>query len=207
MNPNPEHPEPLNAGIDPLLLNEAAQPEFAPQDLEAKILCLTDPAMLSLLDAACAPEAAPQGLAQRILAATAGASAHADSAEPMVIARIGFGFATWRYAVAAGIVLAAGAGLWWVAQQGGEPQAPRLANVITTPSDDPTAETADAWTQSLSYGNGLFADATSPVQNTIETLSEDLRSGTLEVDSIWSDMDAYEQFLSETEPQQGSSAT
>ena len=57
MNLNPNQPDPgmPDETIDASLL-DAALAEPTPAELEAKILALTDPSMVSLLDAALAPE-------------------------------------------------------------------------------------------------------------------------------------------------------
>ena len=128
MTYEPEHPQlptdathaerdpQLDAELDALLADEAIASRQTPEQLEAKVLALTDPRLLSLLDEALAPEQVPAQLADRIVAATMpGALASVGTPHRAVLARIEP--STWRYAAAAAIVLAAGAGLWWLGQQ------------------------------------------------------------------------------------------
>ena len=122
MNFKPDQDDQATPAIDEALLDEALAEE-TPAELEAKILALTDPQMLSLLDEAMAPEIGQQSneqLNDRILAATQQhmrpgsvpikQPAHSGG----VLARIGP--STFRYAAAAAIALAIGLGVYFVNQ-------------------------------------------------------------------------------------------
>ncbi len=192
MNLNPNQTDlPQDAGpIDEALLDEALS-EPTPAELEAKILELTDPQMLSLLDEALAPEAVPDGLTQRILAATTPADAHAES--PAVLARIGP--ATFRYAAAAAIALAVGLGVWFANQDPSVNDAP-IANVIDTP-DTTTDDTLPDWLtdDQFASNDAYFQDAT----DALEDAAGSLEDVTITRDTLWAELDAYEQFLNDFE--------
>jgi len=213
MNLKPNQPDPASepnaADFDEALLNEALRSGPTPQDLEAKVLSLTDPRLLSLLDEALAPEAAPKQLADRIIAATMpGAIAqntttHTADAQPTVIGRIGF--STWRYAAAAVFAAAATAGIWWLTQQGGKPE-----NGTDQPLVEQSApSTTPEWTGSefAEVSETYFAEATLPVETALQNVSEDFDRFTSDSGAIWSDFDNYEQFLSEIETTQNNPAT
>ncbi|MEO0477530.1 MAG: hypothetical protein AAF085_16425 [Planctomycetota bacterium] len=200
MNLNPDQPDDT---IDESLLNEALG-EATPEELEAKILALTDPAMLSLLDEAMAPEADEQ-LTQRILVATRSSMqpGTVPIAEPTgdtaVLARIGP--SNFRYAAAAAIALAVGLGVYFVSQgpdeadntiAGGNetPDAPVVAQDETVPdwlTDEQYADTGD-----------LFEDA-SPALDDLEDVVDGLDDVTITRDTLWAELDAYEQFLDDIE--------
>jgi len=203
--PNPEHTDPghddapgaqdgaqLDAQLDALLAEDAERSRRAPAELEAKVLALTDARVLSLLDEALAPGEAPASLTDRIVAATSPVASTARRAEPAprgVLARIGP--TGWRYAAAAAVVLAAGLGMWWLGQTA-EPNNP-LARVA-----EPGGQTPDDFFAS-DEAQPLFDDATQDVQTKIQAVAERIDGYAIDRDSIWSDMDEYEQFVSELE--------
>lgn len=205
MNPNPNQPDPANPpddvdAIDASLLNEALA-EPTPAQLEAKIIALTDPQMLSLLDEAMAPEALPEGLNDRILAVTAGSvataasSASSSESSPAVVARIGP--ATLRYAAAAAIALAVGLGVWFANQPSADTDA-SIAGIVDTPSisSDEASDDADApdWlTDEYAAADTTFFDAG------LDDVAERLDDVSISRDTLWSELDAYEQFLSDME--------
>lgn len=202
MNLDPNNPTPApgrsEQAIDESLLNEALA-EPTPAELEAKIIELTDPAMLSLLDEALAPEPASDALTQRILAATAG-QVHAAQA-PAVVARIGP--STFRYAAAAVILLAVGLGVWFT-NQPEDSSDPTLAGVNDTPTtapDDADDPSGADWLDSEQFASSdsFFEDTTELIEGTLEIASDSLNDVTISRDTIWSELDAYEQFLTDIE--------
>ena len=206
MNTSPNQPAPQDDELDPRLLDEALGAGASPEDLEAKVLALTDPRLNALLDEALAPEAAPEQLADRILAATTPGSAAAQTEQndaPAVLARIGV--SPWRYAAAAVIALAAGGGLWWISQQPDTGSTQSGGTIADLTPDRPAGtpelpELDQELADEFDSADGLlFADAALPVQNTLETVAEDINDVTITRDTLWSDMDAYEQFLTEIE--------
>ena len=196
MNLNPNQPELPDELIDESLLNEALA-EPTPAELEAKILELTDPPMLSLLDEALAPEPASDALTQRILAATTG---QVQQEAPAVVARIGP--STLRYAAAAVILLAVGLGLWF-ANQPDNPIDPSIADVNDTLSTAPedTDDASADWLDSEQFASSesIFDSATDAIEGTLEDAVDSLDDVTISRDTIWSELDAYEQFLSDIE--------
>lgn len=193
MNPQqPHHPEePTLDEHEAQLLDEALGVHHTPEQLEAKVLAMTDPQFIGLLDEALAPQA-PVGLAQKIIAATGPGQANSTKdAQPAVIARIGF--SSWRYAAAAAIVLAAGVGLWWAGQGPDTPEQPIAGN---TENIDPAQ-----WTEveQFAASDELFEQATQSVEATIQSVTDTLDGVTIDRDAIWSDLDAYEQFLTDIE--------
>lgn len=214
MSLKPQQPDqPFDDAIDsalaPELLDEALQAQETPADLEAKVLALTDPALLSLLDEALAPQACPDQLADRIIAATSPDQAQRDE-RPAVLARIQPN--TWRYAAAAAIAIAAGIG-FWVTQQPDNNTVTPIADTTKTldnaaspaeagnNSADNTNAVAATWPDSentFDSENALFALATEPFENEIDAVSQDIDNVSIDADSIWAELDAYEQFLTET---------
>ena len=197
MNLNPEeNPTP---GIDEALLDEAlAQP--TPAELEAKILELTDPQMLSLLDEALAPDQASDALTQRILAATTGQT---PTVSPAVVARIGP--SVFRYAAAAAIVLAVGLGVYFI-NQGPDDTNPSVADNNDTPGnvDDPSDTTATDdidWLTNEQFAttDSLFEATTGWIEAELDDAASSLDTATITRDTLWSELDAYEQFLDEFE--------
>ncbi|MFK7790520.1 MAG: hypothetical protein AB8C95_13635 [Phycisphaeraceae bacterium] len=200
LNPNqPDLPEDISP-IDESLLNEALA-EPTPVELEAKILELTDPQMLSLLDEAMAPEAVPAGLNDRILAATVAATVAVNTAEvsqgesPAVVARIGP--MTLRYAAAAAIALAVGLGVWVANQEASDVNMP-ITGTIDTPGVTPDETIVDAsdpdWlnTEIASVDTEFFDSGLDAVADSLEDVS-------ISRDTLWSELDAYEQFLTDIE--------
>lgn len=197
MNFNPNQPDlPQDAGpIDDALLDDALA-EPTPAELEAKILDLTDPQMLSLLDEAMAPEAVPTGLNERILAATAAAQSpvelHVEASveSPAVLARISP--ATFRYAAAAAIALAVGLGVWFTNQESIDSES-LIAGVINMPSvsSEETSEDDPDWL------TGEYAANTDFFESDLDDIADGLNDATISRDTIWSELDAYEQFLTE----------
>lgn len=187
MKPNPEHTDPFDAELQALLAEDAADARQAPAELEAKVLALTDPHLVSLLDEALAPEHVPAGLSERILAATLAG----QRSQPTVLARIGLG--TWRYAAAAAIALAGTVGLWWVSQQGD----------TTNPNPEVAAinpdHAADIVLPEYVTSSPIFTDSTASVEAKLQNVSDRIDSYAIDSDAIWSDMDGYEQFLSDFE--------
>ena len=218
MNLNPNQPDdtaPGTPGIDQALLDEALA-EATPDELEAKILALTDPAMLSLLDEAMAPETPSDQLTQRILAATtdpqtgvpsstpsprlAGSAARRADPEPTtgVLARIGP--ATFRYAAAAAIVLAIGLGIWF-ANQTPDPTIPSVANNDNTPevSNDPSTDPDWLTDEQLASSTVSFDGTTEPITEVLEDAADSLDDVAITRDTLWAELDAYEAFLDEME--------
>lgn len=205
MNLNPNQPDPANPpddanAIDATLLNEALA-EPTPAQLEAKIIALTDPQLLSLLDEAMAPDALPEGLNDRILAATAAvtvgsvATAASSASSPAVVARIGP--ATLRYAAAAAIALAIGLGVWFANQPAADTDA-SIAGIVETPSissneDSDDADAPDWLTDEYAAADTTFFDAG------LDDVAERLDDVSISRDTLWSELDAYEQFLSDME--------
>ncbi|MFN3165454.1 MAG: hypothetical protein ACE37H_00150 [Phycisphaeraceae bacterium] len=182
----------LEAQLDALLAEEAELSRQTPAQLEAKVLALTDPRMQSLLDEALAPPEAPASLAERIVAATSPGAVARPRVEPSpraVLARIGP--AGGRYAAAAAIVLAAGVGMWWLGQRT-EP----VGEVARTPT--PSAQPLEELFVAA-QADPLFDDATDRVQTQIQAVAERIDGYAIDRESIWSDMDEYEQFLSDLE--------
>lgn len=211
MNLIPEQPDPhdepidgsADTVIDEELLN-AALAEPAPAGLDAKILELTDPHMLSLLDEALAPEPMDDGLTQRILAAI---NDPMPSERPAVLARISR--VTMRYTVAAVLTLGICFGAWlWVSLGGQEHEQvatrPAIAN-DGTPSlveDTPSLSAADvpeALIRDLAMGNNFFEDTASALPNPLTTTPSETPQETISHDTFWLELDAYEQFLSDME--------
>ncbi len=193
---NPPVPDPIDEQLDALLAEEAARAQQTPSELEAKVLALTEPAFLSLLDEALAPESvpAPDQLAEKIIAATTPEHAtHAVREQPAVIERIGP--SPWRYAAAAAVVLAAGAGLWWAGQPGtndggdGGTEMAKTLNNITDELVFPDYTTDEP----------MFADVTEQIDAAFNNVSQRIDGYAIDRDTIWSDMDDYEAFLSDFE--------
>ena len=202
MNFNPEdNPTP---GINDDLLDEALAHE-TPEELEAKILALTDPKMLSLLNEAMAPEANDQ-LSHRILSATRqhmqpGSVPIAGLAdESGVIARIGP--MTFRYAAAAAIALAVGLGVYYI-NQGPEDTGTSIAEAPDTPSvEDVVADTTlPDWLTDDQYAadDDYFEGTTSPLEEVLEDAADSLEDVTITRDTLWAELDAYEQFIDDFE--------
>lgn len=201
MNLNPNSLTPDNdKAIDEALLDEALA-QGTPAELEAKILSLTDPKMLSLLDEALAPEPASDVLTQRILAAT---SATSGSGQPAagdvgVLARIGP--ATLRYAAAAAIALAVGLGVWFANQ---DPVDTNNSFAISNNGDlvkDTATDTEPAWLTDEQYASntGFFDNATESLESNLSNLAENLDDASVTRDTLWAELDAYEQFLYDIE--------
>lgn len=197
MNLNPNQPDET---IDETLLDEALA-EATPEELEAKILALTDPEMLSLLDEAMAPEADDQ-LTQRILVATQSSMTPGTvpitepASDTVVLARIGP--MTFRYAAAAAIALAIGLGVYFVSQ-GPDDTDTIIADDTGTPDtpgvvgDDALDAQADWLPQeALAVAEDIFGD--SP-----DGLDDAGDSATITRDTLWAELDAYEQFLDDIE--------
>ena len=200
MNLNPNQPDET---IDETLLDEALS-EATPEELEAKILALTDPQMLGLLDEAMAPEADDQ-LTQRILAATQSSMkpGTVPIAEPAkdtaVLARIGP--MTFRYAAAAAIALAVGLGVYFVSQGPedtdsivlDDPDNPATTVVV----EDDASDVDPDWLtdEQFAEAQGIFDDTPSPAFDALE--ADD--SATIPRDTRWAELDAYEQFLDDIE--------
>ena len=200
MTHDPNQPdETTDLPFDADLLDEATRADAAPEELEAKILELTDPRMLSLLDEALAPEAASNELADRIIAATSSpqlADSTARRADNPVLARIGP--ATFRYAAAAAIALAVGLGIWWSNQDNDNTPGPD--DFVINPDETTTDPTAE-WNLDEQYAtnDAIFDGTTSEIEDVLQVVSDDLETVTIDRDSIWSDMDDYEDFLSDFE--------
>lgn len=196
MNPTPDPeqtdptPEPFDAELAALLADDADHARQAPPRLEAKVMALTDPAILSLLDEALAPAPAPHQLSDKIIAATLqGAAQQHIAPRGAVIGRIGP--STWRYAAAAAIVLAACAGLWWAGQQGD----PANNDGMTVKPDTP--QTPDLSEDYFALSTTPFDDEASEIEAAIEVVSERIDGyTTINRDTLWSDIDGYEQFVS-----------
>ena len=203
MNLNPNQPDlPQDADpIDEALLDEALA-EPTPAELEAKILELTDPQMLSLLDEALAPEAVPDGLTQRILAATTAGLSHVEAHDesPAVVARIGP--SVFRYAAAAAIALAVGLGVYYI-NQGPEGTNSTIATSVVTPSgtvDDTNDDSLPDWMGDDQFAStGYFDSATSPLEDVLEEAADSLEGVSITRDTLWAELDAYEQFLDDIE--------
>lgn len=201
MNLNPNQPDPgmPDETIDASLL-DAALAEPTPAELEAKILALTDPSMVSLLDAALAPEPASDELTQRILAATSPVSQEA----PTVLARIGP--ATFRFAAAAAIAVAAGLGVWFVNQGPGDTDL-MVAGAIETPDvaadDDNTTDDASDpdWLAQEQYVSSAqyFGDETEQIEDVLNSVADGLDDATITRDTLWAEFDAYVAFLDDIE--------
>lgn len=201
MNLNPNQPDET---IDEALLDEALSEE-TPEELEAKILALTDPQMLSLLNEAMAPEASDQ-LTDRILAATqssmkpgtvpTAAPAHDTGA----LARIGP--STFRYAAAAAIALAAGLGFYFI-NPGPDSTDTSIAGNNDNPNvveDDATATEPEWLTNEQFVSNDdYFESTTSPIEAVLEEAADSLEDVTITRDTLWAELDAYEQFLDNIE--------
>lgn len=200
----------IENAFGPGLLDEALA-EPSNQTLEQQVLALTDPQTLSLLDEALRVEA-PDRLNEKILDKTleqtleqALTAAAPDGRRggtldaPPVLARIRPA-TTWRYAAAAAITLAAGVGLWFA----NTPVSPtnsssdNLANRDNTTAGD--TERLDEIT--FEQETALFTEATDRFETETRALSETLDTR-IDRDTIWSDMDAYEQFLSDIESDLG----
>lgn len=195
MNLNPNQPDPTNEPIDETLLDEALA-EPTPAELEAKILELTDPQMLSLLDEALAPEEASDALTQRILAATSPASAD----ELVVVARIGPSML--RYAAAAAIVLAVGLGVYFISQDPESAESTLAGNTDTpgTVEDDVQPDDTGWLTEEQFVAQAdYFSSATDPVAETLDSASDSLDNAAITRDTLWAELDAFEAFLDEFE--------
>lgn len=193
MNLNPNQPEET---IDASLLDEALA-QATPAELEAKILALTDPPMLSLLEEALAPEQASDELTQRILAATTDQAQHET---PAVLAHIGP--STFRYAAAAVILLAVGLGVWFVNQDPADtddsfaidPDTPGVVN------NDASMDEPDWLVQEQFVSETVYFDSTTgSSEGTLEDAADGLDDVTITRDTLWAELDAYEQFLDEFE--------
>lgn len=193
MNPANTHAQPDRPNDPELdaieaLLEEEAACNPTPTDLESKVLALTDPRLLSLLDEALAPQAEPDQLAERIIAATSPKQRDTtDEPQRAVLGRIDP--AGWRYAAAAAIVLATGIGLWWSGQHAAVDRAP-----------NPIAELIPDWDEQ-DETQPLFVDATGSLDSALDAVAEHLDDYAGRDDSIWSDMDGYEDFLIALDPQ------
>lgn len=202
MNLNPNNPTPENndAAIDEALLDEALA-EATPAELEAKILSLTDPQMLLLLDEALAPEPASDALTQRILAAT-GASGQPDNnlGDVAVLARIGP--STLRYAAAAAIALAVGLGVWFTNQDTVDTDSSIVNNdsSFDVVEDDAT-NNEPAWLIDAQYADAtdFFDNETAPISNVLDDLADNLDDASITRDTLWAELDAYEAFLDDIE--------
>ncbi len=195
MNLNPDQPDDT---IDETLLDEALR-EPTPAELEAKILELTDPQMLSLLDEALAPDEASDALTQRILAATTGQPAQTPDA-PAVVARIGP--STLRYAAAAAIALAAGLGVYFISQ-GPDAADNTIADNTDTPSsieDDATSAESDWLTEEQFIVQAdYFSSDTDPIAEAIDSDADSLDDAAITRESLWAELDAFEVFFDEFE--------
>lgn len=199
MNLNPNNPTPGtdDETIDESLLNEALA-EATPEELEAKILALTDPPMMSLLDEALAPEPASDELTQRILAATSPAQQDA----PSVLARIGP--ATFRYAAAAAIVLAVGIGVYFVNQEpvdtGNSIAKAPDASIVVEDDIDSSVDDPDWLTQEQYASSADYFDAeTELIEDALNSVADSLDDATITRDTLWAELDAYEQFIDDIE--------
>lgn len=206
--PEPYDKQPIQQpDLDESLLDEALQPEPTPADLRDKILALTDPEMLTLLDEALRPDSATDTtqLNQRILAATQHAMrpgsvvlapASAAQSADGVLARIGHW--SFRYAAAAAIAMALGLGLWFN-HQTNQPTDP-VAQIGDTPAtvEDPSYPD---WLSQEAYAStqGLFESATSPLEQTLGDVADRLEEIAISRDTLWAELDAYEQFLNDFE--------
>ncbi|MBX2851044.1 MAG: hypothetical protein KTR15_04775 [Phycisphaeraceae bacterium] len=200
MNLNPNQPDET---IDEALLDEALS-EATPAELEAKILALTDPAMLSLLDEAMAPESPGDQLTQRILAATRDNMQPGTVPTPQpaheagVLARIGP--STIRYAAAAAILLAIGLGIWFANQTPG-PTTPPITGNGGTPgvANDETTDPDWLVDEQLASDADYFGGTTEPIEGVLEDAANSLEDMAITRDTLWADLDAYEAFLDEIE--------
>lgn len=197
MNLNPNNPTPGTNGetIDESLLDEALA-EATPEELEAKIIALTNPPMLSLLDEALAPEPASDQLTQRILAATNAAQGEASS----VLARIGP--STFRYAAAAAIAIAVGLGVYFV-NQGPDATDSTFVNTPDTPSivEDAVATDDADWLaqEQLASDTDYFDETTELIEDALNNVADGIDDFTITRESLWAELDAYEQFLDDIE--------
>lgn len=203
MTTNPNQPDDT---IDDALLDEALA-QATPAQLEAKILELTDPTMLSLLDEVLAPQADDQ-LTQRILASTQqhmrpGTVPVAQPTQPVhttgVLARIGP--STFRYAAAAAIALAVGLGVWFVNQDPDESIDPPFADNTPAVVDDNASGSDPDWLSDelLASSEGVFGSETSQLEDVLEDATAELDDVTISRDTLWAELDAYEQFLDDIE--------
>lgn len=234
MNQNPEQPgtpnTPGDEAFDDALLAQAAQPEHSPEALEqlqARVLGLTDPRLMSLLDEALAPEAdqdaaAGDALADRIIAATTPDAAlmpraqTAGSADnpPAVIGRIGIGsYAAAIAAIAAILALAAGVGLWWASQQtettdnrhvelapdNNQPNK-AIANNDNDPGQPgmPDETNWPATDETYAAGDDVFADVTASFEQAFEEFNDAYESLSLDDETLWPDSDAYDELFSDS---------
>ena len=193
-----DEPQPEDIGLDPAMLAQALA-EPTPDDLEQRVLALTDPQTLSLLDEALAPEAAnaPEQLNDRILAATLPGytSQYTEEQTPAVIGRI-TPASTWRYAAAAAIVLATGLGLWFINNQNGS--TPHVADQ----NKANTSQTEIAEIDIPDASPALFAEVTSGIESDIQAVADSIQSiqdTTINQKTIWSEIEAYEQFVTDLE--------
>lgn len=219
--PNPDlNPDPADAELD-RELDRALSAALAPpaeQDVEAlsaKIVALTDPQMMSLLDQALAADVESDVQAdadqhaqrcQRILAVTQPYLAtHAAAYDRSIVGRIGLIASPRRiaaYAAAAAIALVAGLVIWQLNQTSTAPD--RLA-VLDGSSSFADADNLDAidLDQALAQPD-YFADATARLESQIQSVANDITDSDLDAnaidrDTIWADMDSYQQFLVEVE--------
>ena len=203
-----DHATPAD-GIDESLLDQALA-EQAPDELEAKILALTDPQMLALLDEAMAPEPNEQ-LNDRILAATsaytsprlAGSAARRAGIDspPNVLARIGP--MRLRYAAAAAILLAIGMGTW-LANQAPDEAGPSISDATGATDVEPDGiaeEGLPDWVSDERYASNddYFQSATSPLEQALKDVTDSLDGVSISRDTLWAELDAYEQFLDDVE--------
>jgi hypothetical protein len=189
-NPTPDP----DVSIDEALLDEALA-EPTPEALEAKILALTDPHTLSLLDEALAPEPASDALTQRILAATASMGVETPP-PPAIAGRIGP--ATFRYAAAAAVALIACLSVYFVLQ-GPNPSDTTVA-IDPSTAGDTAAEPVDWFAdEQLASADALFESETEPIEDALSDLSDSVEGVTINRDTLWAELDAYEDFLDEIE--------
>lgn len=201
------------AELDPSVLGEALREpgqESAGKSLHAleqKIITLTDPQTLSLLDEALAPEADNDERCERILAATlAGPPANATADNPpAIIGRIAP--TPWRYAAAAVITLAACLGLWFATTTPPTRTTPITENKTTdidaTDTDVDNADSLDQTIALVDEAAALFGAFSETIESDLQTLSDSLEDDAIGQDTIWSDMDAYEQFLADIDSDLG----
>eukprot|EP00752_Nemacystus_decipiens_P014520 g12929.t1 len=171
--------------------------EQTPAELEAKILELTDPQMLSLLDEALMPEQPSDALTQRILAATTGQPADTD-ASPGMLARIGP--TSLRYAAAAAIVLAVGLGVYFInqEQEASDNSIADNTDPIDLMDDEAPLEDADWLAQEqFVYEADYFSRETDPISDALDSASDSLDDAAITRDTLWAEFDAFEAFLDE----------
>lgn len=199
MTHNPNQPNPLDAGLDEALLNEAlGHDAVANTDaLEQKVLALTSPDQLALLDEALAPQATPDKLAERIIAQTTPGTLAITEARPAVLAPIGFS-AQWL-AIAAAVLLTGGVVLWFVSPLGSETPQPIANQQDNTAPPETFVQIAENPNDEIAQETELFAEATSALESAIQGVSDDRDADPINRDTIWSELDAYDQFLTDIE--------